>query len=65
MYMCDVFTVTANLAGLPAISIPIGAIDGLPVGGQFIAGHFDERTMVRAAHALERSIEQSPLEASG
>ncbi len=65
MYMCDVFTVTANLAGLPAISIPIGAIDGLPVGGQFIAGHFDERTMVRAAHALERSIEQSPLGASG
>ncbi len=60
MYLSDVFTVTANLAGLPAISIPIGRVDGLPVGGQFIARHFDEATLVRAAGALERAIAAGP-----
>ena len=53
MYLSDVFTVTANLARLPAVSVPIGTVDGLPVGGQFLAGHFDEPSMLRAAHALE------------
>ncbi|HSG81200.1 MAG TPA: amidase family protein, partial [Gemmatimonadota bacterium] len=56
MYLSDVFTVTANLAGLPAISIPIGRVDGLPVGGQLMARRFDEETMLRAAHALERGL---------
>jgi aspartyl-tRNA(Asn)/glutamyl-tRNA(Gln) amidotransferase subunit A len=56
MYMSDIFTVTANLAGVPAMSIPIGRIDGLPVGGQFMAGHFDEMTMFRAAYALEAAL---------
>jgi aspartyl-tRNA(Asn)/glutamyl-tRNA(Gln) amidotransferase subunit A len=56
MYMSDIFTVTANLAGVPAMSIPIGRIDGLPVGGQLMAGHFDEMTMFRAAYALEAAL---------
>ena len=56
MYMSDVFTATANLSGVPAMSQPIGLVDGLPVGGQFIAGHFDEATMFRAAYALERAL---------
>ncbi|MDQ2666522.1 MAG: Asp-tRNA(Asn)/Glu-tRNA(Gln) amidotransferase subunit GatA [Gemmatimonadota bacterium] len=56
MYMSDVFTVTANLAGVPAMSIPIGRIDGLPVGGQFIAGHFDEMSMFAAAYGLESAL---------
>jgi aspartyl-tRNA(Asn)/glutamyl-tRNA(Gln) amidotransferase subunit A len=56
MYLSDVFTVTANLARLPAISIPIGSVDGLPVGGQLMARRFDEATMLRAAHGLERAI---------
>ncbi|MEP7347256.1 MAG: Asp-tRNA(Asn)/Glu-tRNA(Gln) amidotransferase subunit GatA, partial [Gemmatimonadaceae bacterium] len=42
MYLSDIFTVTANLAGIPAMSMPIGVIDGLPVGGQFMAPHFEE-----------------------
>ncbi len=56
MYMSDIFTATANLAGVPAMSQPIGRLDGLPVGGQFMARHFDEMTMFRAAYGLERSL---------
>ncbi len=56
MYLSDIFTCTANLAGVPAMSLPIGRVDGLPVGGQFIASHFDERTMFSAAYALERAL---------
>lgn len=56
MYLSDVFTCTANLAGVPALSLPIGRVDGLPVGGQFIAPHFDERQLFAAAFALERTL---------
>ena len=54
--MSDIFTCTANLAGVPAMSVPIGRIDGLPVGGQFLAPHFDESRMFTAAFALERAL---------
>jgi aspartyl-tRNA(Asn)/glutamyl-tRNA(Gln) amidotransferase subunit A len=53
MYLNDIFTATANLAGVPAISVPIGNVEGLPVGGQLIARHFDEQMMFRGAFALE------------
>jgi aspartyl-tRNA(Asn)/glutamyl-tRNA(Gln) amidotransferase subunit A len=56
MYLSDIFTCTANLAGVPAMSLPIGRVDGLPVGGQLIAPHFDERQMFAAAYALERAL---------
>jgi aspartyl-tRNA(Asn)/glutamyl-tRNA(Gln) amidotransferase subunit A len=56
MYLSDVFTCTANLAGVPAMSVPIGRVDGLPVGGQFIAPHFGERQMFAAAYSLERVL---------
>jgi aspartyl-tRNA(Asn)/glutamyl-tRNA(Gln) amidotransferase subunit A len=56
MYLSDIFTATANLAGIPAMSVPIGRIDGLPVGGQFLAPHFDEHRMFSAAYALERAL---------
>jgi len=56
MYLSDVFTVTANLAGLPAISVPIGRVKGLPVGGQFIGQAFLEDEMLEAAYALERVV---------
>jgi aspartyl-tRNA(Asn)/glutamyl-tRNA(Gln) amidotransferase subunit A len=62
MYLSDVFTVTANLARLPAISIPIGRIEGLPVGGQLLARHFDETTLLQVASTLERSIAADPLD---
>ena len=56
MYLSDIFTVTANLAGIPGLSLPIGRVDGLPVGGQLLANHFDEPTMFRAAYALEEAL---------
>ena len=56
MYLSDIFTVTANLAGIPATSLPIGRIGGLPVGGQLLAPHFAEEPMLAVASALERSL---------
>jgi aspartyl-tRNA(Asn)/glutamyl-tRNA(Gln) amidotransferase subunit A len=56
MYLNDIFTVTANLAGVPAISVPIGRVRRLPVGGQIITAHFDEYTMFRVAYALEAGL---------
>jgi len=56
MYLNDIFTVTANLAGVPAMSVPIGRVRRLPVGGQIITAHFDEYTMFRVAYALEAAL---------
>jgi aspartyl-tRNA(Asn)/glutamyl-tRNA(Gln) amidotransferase subunit A len=56
MYLSDIFTVTANLAGVPAMSQPIGRVDSLPVGGQLIAPHFEEERMFAAAFALEQAL---------
>lgn len=54
MYLNDVFTVPASLAGLPAVSVPAGlSADGLPLGLQLIGRAFDEETVLRAAQALE------------
>jgi aspartyl-tRNA(Asn)/glutamyl-tRNA(Gln) amidotransferase subunit A len=57
MYLSDLFTIPANLAGVPAISIPCG-LDGagLPVGFQLTARVLDEHTLLRAAHALEADL---------
>jgi aspartyl-tRNA(Asn)/glutamyl-tRNA(Gln) amidotransferase subunit A len=56
MYLSDIFVCTANLAGLPAMSLPIGRVKGLPVGGQFIGQAFLEDEMLEAAYALERVV---------
>ena len=56
MYLSDIFTATANLAGIPALSLPIGRVDGLPVGGQVMARHFAEAALFRAAFALELAL---------
>jgi aspartyl-tRNA(Asn)/glutamyl-tRNA(Gln) amidotransferase subunit A len=56
MYLSDIFTVTANLAGVPAMSMPIGRDEGLPVGGQLIADRFAEPKMFRVAYALEQAL---------
>ncbi|HEU4586430.1 MAG TPA: Asp-tRNA(Asn)/Glu-tRNA(Gln) amidotransferase subunit GatA [Gemmatimonadaceae bacterium] len=56
MYLNDIFTATVNLAGVPAISVPVGTIDGLPVGAQLIARHFEEDRMFRVAYVLENAL---------
>jgi aspartyl-tRNA(Asn)/glutamyl-tRNA(Gln) amidotransferase subunit A len=54
MYLSDIYTTTASLAGIPALSTPCGmTAEGLPVGLQIMARHFDETTMFRIAAALE------------
>jgi aspartyl-tRNA(Asn)/glutamyl-tRNA(Gln) amidotransferase subunit A len=56
MYLADVCTIPASLAGLPAISIPCGLSDGLPVGLQLAGPAFSENCLLDAAHALEQVI---------
>ncbi|GAB7008142.1 Asp-tRNA(Asn)/Glu-tRNA(Gln) amidotransferase subunit GatA [Halorubrum trueperi] len=53
MYLADANTTPANLANLPAISVPAGQADGLPVGLQVVGPAFDEKTVIRAASAVE------------
>lgn len=54
MYLADIFTVTADLAGIPGISIPCGETrENLPIGLQILGKHFDETTILRVAHAYE------------
>lgn len=58
MYLADIFTISVNLAGVPAISIPCGFTSGnLPVGLQLIGKHFDEETLLKASYAYEQSTE--------
>jgi aspartyl-tRNA(Asn)/glutamyl-tRNA(Gln) amidotransferase subunit A len=55
MYLADIFTVTANLAGIPGISVPCGETEeNLPIGLQILGKHFDEATILRVAHACEQ-----------
>ena len=64
MYVNDIFTVPASLAGLPAVSVPAGLDgDGLPLGLQLIGRAFDEATLLRAAAALERAAGPLPAPA--
>jgi len=53
MYMMDFETVAVNLAGLPAVSIPAGFVDSLPVGLQLIGNHFEEATLLKLSYAYE------------
>jgi aspartyl-tRNA(Asn)/glutamyl-tRNA(Gln) amidotransferase subunit A len=56
MYLGDIYTVTVNLAGVPAVSVPCGSsAAGLPIGLQLIGNHFDEARLLNAAHALEQT----------
>ena len=55
MYLADVFTIPANMAGIPGISVPCGFSDGLPVGLQLLGKSFDEQNLIGIAHAYEQS----------
>ncbi|MCP5328467.1 MAG: Asp-tRNA(Asn)/Glu-tRNA(Gln) amidotransferase subunit GatA [Sinobacteraceae bacterium] len=53
MYLNDIYTIGANLAGLPGMSIPCGFVEGLPVGLQIVGPHFSEARMLNAAHRYQ------------
>jgi aspartyl-tRNA(Asn)/glutamyl-tRNA(Gln) amidotransferase subunit A len=58
MYLSDIYTISINLAGLPALSLPCGFdSDGLPIGMQIIGKHFDESTILGVAYSYEQSTD--------
>ena len=62
MYLADIYTVTASLAGICGISVPCGkSSQGLPIGAQILGKHFDEATVLRAALAVENAVETQRL----
>jgi aspartyl-tRNA(Asn)/glutamyl-tRNA(Gln) amidotransferase subunit A len=65
MYLSDVFTVTANIAGIPGLSVPTGFIDGLPVGMQILGKHFSEDLLFKVGNFYEQAhdfYKQTPYE---
>lgn len=56
LYLEDIYTIPANLAGIPAISLPVGLLNNLPVGMQFLAKAFDEASLIKVASALEKKV---------
>jgi len=57
MYLNDIYTIGANLAGLPAISVPCGFVRDLPVGLQVVGPHFSEARVLQVAHAFQRETD--------
>ncbi len=57
MYLSDIYTVAASLAGLPAMSVPCAQVDGLPVGLQLIGRHFEEAGLLRTGYALQSATD--------
>ena len=57
MYLADVFVSSMSLAGLPALSLPVGRSEGLPIGAQLVSPHFEEERLLAAAGVLERSLD--------
>lgn len=56
MYLTDAFTIPVNMAGIPGMSVPCGLADGLPLGIQLMARHFDEKTLIKAGSAIEKCM---------
>ncbi|MGH8539809.1 MAG: Asp-tRNA(Asn)/Glu-tRNA(Gln) amidotransferase subunit GatA, partial [Stenotrophobium sp.] len=57
MYLNDIYTIAANLAGIPAMSLPCGFVDGLPVGFQLMGNYFDEGRLLNVAHQYQQATD--------
>ena len=57
MYLQDIYTISLNLAGLPGMSLPVGFVDGLPVGMQLIGNYFDEAGLLAVAHPFQQATD--------
>ena len=57
MYQNDIYTISANLAGIPAMSVPVGFVDGMPVGMQIMGNRFDEEMILRIAHKYQQETD--------
>jgi len=62
MYLSDIFTTTANLAGIPGLSVPSGFINGLPAGFQILGPQFSEKLLFQIGHAFEQTQERKILD---
>ena len=63
MYLADIYTISANLAGIPAISIPCGFAEGLPIGLQLTGKHFDEASLITVGHKFQQATDFHSQEA--
>ncbi|MBT8120314.1 MAG: Asp-tRNA(Asn)/Glu-tRNA(Gln) amidotransferase GatCAB subunit A, partial [Gammaproteobacteria bacterium] len=57
MYLSDIYTIAVNLAGIPAMSIPVGFADGMPVGMQIMGNYFEEAKLLNVAHKYQQATD--------
>jgi aspartyl-tRNA(Asn)/glutamyl-tRNA(Gln) amidotransferase subunit A len=57
MYLNDIYTIAANLAGLPGMSLPVAPVNGLPVGLQIIGNYFAEAKLLNVAHRFQQETD--------
>jgi len=65
MYLEDIYTIAANLAGLPGMSVPCGLVDNKPVGLQLIGNFFSEARMLNIAHQFQQATDWHDLKPDG
>jgi aspartyl-tRNA(Asn)/glutamyl-tRNA(Gln) amidotransferase subunit A len=65
MYLNDIYTIAANLAGLPGMSIPVAQVGGLPVGLQIVGNYFEEGRLLNVAHRLQAATDWHLAEPGG
>ncbi|QYZ66356.1 MAG: glutamyl-tRNA amidotransferase [Gammaproteobacteria bacterium (ex Lamellibrachia satsuma)] len=65
MYLNDIYTIAANLAGLPGMSVPVGPVEGMPVGLQLIGNYFAEAKLLNVAHKLQQATDWHKLAPEG